>query len=292
MKSFDLIPTKTAAEACSALADHAEDGKLLAGGVALLIVLKQRIYSPAYLIDIGSLNDLNFIREDSGGLTIGALTPHRAIETHPVVTRDFPLLRTAFHSVGTIRIRNQGTLGGNLCFAEPAADPPSALLVMEAELTAQSAKGSRKIPMAEFIQDYYETSLRPDELLTQIRIPRLSANFRTAYTKFTTRSKEDKPCLSVAVGLGLEADGKTCRSARIAVGAAIPAARRMHEAEEYLKGKQLTEAALREAGERAKRAVDCIDDIRGSAEYRREMVGVFVRRTLQKALSGQEDGHP
>lgn len=286
MRNFELLTVKTVDEACDALSAHAEDGKLIAGGVALLIVMKQRIFSPAYLIDIGELSELNFIRDGGETLSIGALTPHRAIENDASVKSGYPLLAEAFHRVGTIRIRNQGTIGGNLCFAEPAADPPAALMAMEAELVIRKKGGSRTVPIGEFFTDYYETCLEPDELLTEIRVPRLGSEWKTAYSKFTTRSKEDKPALSVAAAVSTESDGKTCKDVRICVGAAVATPKRMSEAESFLKGKELTDSVLREAGELAKGAVEPISDIRGSAEYKREMVGVFLRRTVQAALSG------
>jgi len=286
MRNFELLTVKTVDEACDALSAHAEDGKLIAGGVALLIVMKQRIFSPAYLIDIGELSELNFIRDGGETLLIGALTPHRAIENDASVKAGYPLLAEAFHRVGTIRIRNQGTIGGNLCFAEPAADPPAALMAMEAELVIRKKGGSRTVPIGEFFTDYYETCLEPDELLTEIRVPRLGSGWKTAYSKFTTRSKEDKPALSVAAAVSTESDGKTCKDVRICVGAAVATPKRMSEAESFLKGKELTDATLRAAGDMAKGAVEPISDIRGSAEYKREMVGVFLRRTVQAALSG------
>ncbi len=286
MRNFELLTVKTVDEACEALSAHAEDGKLIAGGVALLIVMKQRIFSPAYLVDIGELSDLSYVKDGGDVLSIGALTPHRAIESDASVKAGYPLLAEAFHRVGTIRIRNQGTIGGNLCFAEPAADPPAALMAMEAELVIRKRGGSRTVPIHEFFRDYYETALEPDELLTEVRVPRLPAGWGTAYSKFTTRSKEDKPALSVAAAVATESDGKTCRDVRISVGAAVATPKRMSEAEAFLKGKELTEAVLREAGELAKGAVEPIGDIRGSAEYKREMVGVFLRRTVQAALLG------
>ncbi len=270
MRNFEMLTVKTVDEACDALSAHAEDGKLIAGGVALLIVMKQRIFSPEYLIDIGELSDLNFVKDGGETLTIGALTPHR---------------------VGTIRIRNQGTIGGNLCFAEPAADPPAALLAMEAELVIQKKGGSRTLPIREFFTDYYETALEPDELLTEIRVPRLPLGWGTAYSKFTTRSKEDKPALSVAAAVATESDGKTCQDVRICVGAAVATPKRMSEAESFLKGKELTDSTLGEAGELAKGAVEPIGDIRGSAGYKREMVGEFLQRTVVRAASSGDSLH-
>jgi len=269
-----------------ALSEHSEDGKLIAGGVALLIVMKQRIFSPAFLIDIGDLSELSYVREEGETLSIGSLTPHRAIENDAVVVSGYPLLAEAFHRVGTIRIRNQGTVGGNLCFAEPAADPPAALMAMEAELVLKKKGGSRTVSINDFFTDYYETCVESDELLTEIRVPRLAPEWKTAYSKFTTRSKEDKPALSVAAAVSVESDGKTCKDVRISVGAAVATPKRMSDAESFLKGKELSESVLSEAGELAKGAVDPISDIRGSAEYKRAMVGVFLRRTVQAAVSG------
>ena len=286
MRNFELLTCKTVEETLDALSAHSEDGKILAGGVALLIVMKQRIYSPDYLIDIGELSELSYVKESGDTLCIGALTTHRTIETDATVRSGYPLLAEAFHRVGTIRIRNQGTIGGNLCFAEPAADPPAALTAMEAELVLRNKGGERTVSIGDFFTDYYETCVAPDELLTEVRVKRLGAGWRTSYTKFTTRSKEDKPALSVGAAVEVESDGVTCKQARISVGAAVATPRRMSEAEAHMQGKELTESVLVEAGELAKGAVDPIDDIRGSADYKRAMVGVFLKRTVQAALSG------
>jgi carbon-monoxide dehydrogenase medium subunit len=285
MRNFELITCKTIDEACSALAQHAGDGKIIAGGIALLIVMKQRIFSPDYLIDVGGLSDLNYVRTEGDTLSIGALTPHRSIETNPEVIKGYPLLANAFQRGGTIRIRNQGTIGGNLCFAEPAADPPAALMTMKAELVIQKKGGNRTVPISEFFTDYYETCLEPDELLTEIRVKRLAEGWQTAYTKFTPFSKEDKPALTVATAIDMESDRKTCKDVRICVGAAVATPKRMSEAEAFLKGKELTDTTLREAGELAKGAVEPISDIRGSAAYKREMVGEFLQRTVVRAAS-------
>ena len=286
MRNFELLSCRSEGEALDALSAHAEDGKVIAGGVALLIVLKQRLYSPAYLIDIGELSSLRYIREAEGVLSIGAMTPHRVIENDTAVASGYPLLSEAFHRVGTIRIRNQGTIGGNLCFAEPAADPPAALMAMEAELVLKKKGGERRVSINDFFTDYYETCVEADELLTEIRVPRLGPGWRTAYTKFTTRSKEDKPALSLGAAVLTESDGVTCKEVRLSVGAAVATPKRLSEAESYLRGKELSESVLSEAGELAKGLVEPLSDIRGSAEYKRAMVGVFLRRTVQSALSG------
>ena len=218
--SFRHLSANSAEETLAAMKEHGEDGKVFAGGVALSILMKSRVYEPEVLIDIAGASDLDFIEgTDNGGVRIGAKTVHRKIELSPLVQERFPLLAEIFHNVATIRIRNQGTVGGNLCFAEPASDPPGAFLALEARMNTKKADGTeRVIPATEFWTGYYECALDEDELLCSIEVDPLPDGFRTAYTRFTTRSKEDKPCVSVSTSVLTEEDGKTAKEVRIGLG--------------------------------------------------------------------------
>ena len=286
--AFEYVPVRTVDEALAAMRKYGDEGKIYSGGVALSILMKSGVYEPEAIIDISGVESLCGIEEGpSGGVRIGAGTPHRDIETSPLIQDRFPLLAEVFHNVATIRIRNAGTIGGNIIFAEPASDPPAALLVLEARMEVKKTDGrSRTIPAAKFWTDYYETALGEDELLTGISINSLPPGFRTAYTRFTTRSKEDKPCISISVALAAEEDGVTCREARIALGGVEAVFRRLTAAEEGLKGRELTRGVIDEVLSGTLGDLEPLTDIRASDEYRRQVTPVFIRRTIEKALSG------
>jgi carbon-monoxide dehydrogenase medium subunit len=277
---------KSVDEALAAMRKYGAEGKIYAGGVALSILMKSRVYEPEALIDISDVKELVYIEESSsGGLRIGARTPHRDIETSPLVQDKVPLLADVFHNVATIRIRNAGTIGGNIIFAEPASDPPAALLVLEAKMMVRKVDGrSRTIPAAQFWTDYYETALGDDELLTGIEIDQLPSGFRTAFTRFTTRSKEDKPCISISAAVLTEEDGKTCRKIRIGLGGVEPVFRRLTAVEEGLQGKELSCPGIDEVLSATLDDLEPLSDIRASDDYRRQVTPVLIRRTIEKVI--------
>ena len=284
--AFRHLSANSAEETLAAMKEHGEDGKVFAGGVALSILMKSRVYEPEVLIDIAGASDLDFIEgTDNGGVRIGAKTVHRKIELSPLVQERFPLLAEIFHNVATIRIRNQGTVGGNLCFAEPASDPPGAFLALEARMNTRKADGTeRVIPATEFWTGYYECALDEDELLCSIEVDPLPDGFRTAYTRFTTRSKEDKPCVSVSTAVLTEEDGKTAKEVRIGLGGVEAVFRRLTAAEEGLQGKELNQENIDAVLAGSLDDLDPLTDIRASGDYRKQVTPVLIRRTILKAL--------
>ncbi|MEE9240740.1 MAG: xanthine dehydrogenase family protein subunit M [bacterium] len=284
--AFEHVAVKSVDETLEAMKKYGDDGKVYAGGVALSILMKSKVYEPEAIIDIMGVDGLSFIDgTESGGVRIGAKTVHREIELSILVKERFPLLVEVFHNVATVRIRNVGTIGGNICFAEPASDPPAALLVLEARMKARKVDGTeRVIPASEFWTGYYETALEEDELLTEIEIDPLPGEFRTAYTRFTTRSNEDKPCVSVSAAIATEDDGKTCSEARIGLGGVEAVFRRLSAAEDGLKGKELSKDVIDEVLSQSLDDLEPISDIRASGAYRKQVTPVFVRRTIEKAL--------
>lgn len=284
--AFQHVRVGSVDEALAAMKHYGEEGKICAGGVALSILMKSKIFVPEALIDISEVQELSFIEETAeGGIHIGTRTIHRDIETSSLIRERFPLLTDVFHNVATIRIRNAGTVGGNICFAEPASDPPAALLVLEARMKVSGTDGTnRSIPAAEFWTDYYECALRPDELLTEIEIDPLPEGFRTAYTRFTTRSKEDKPCVSISVALATEADGLTCKEVRIGLGGVEAVFRRLTALEGLLIGKELTREVIDDMLSSTLNDLDPLSDIRASADYRQRVTPVLIRRTIEKAI--------
>jgi carbon-monoxide dehydrogenase medium subunit len=205
------------------------------------------------------------------------------VESTPRLRRRLPLLTETYHHVATIRVRNMATVGGGLAHADPNQDPPPSLIALGATVKATSADGSRVIPLDDFFTDYYETVLKPDEIVTEIFVPKMSANSAGAYLKFLPRTADDYATVSAAAVLTLDKTHKTITDVRIALGSVGVTAIRATAAEALLRGQPVKTEAFAEAGEKAKEAVDPVSDFRGSAAYKKEMAGVFVRRALEKA---------
>jgi carbon-monoxide dehydrogenase medium subunit len=205
------------------------------------------------------------------------------VESSPLLRRRLPLLTETYHHVATIRVRNMATVGGGLAHADPNQDPPPSLIALGATVKATSADGSRVIPLDDFFTDYYETVLKPDEIVTEIFVPKMSANSAGAYLKFLPRTADDYATVSAAAVLTLDKTHKTITDVRIALGSVGVTPIRATAAEALLRGQPVKTEAFAEAGEKAKEAVDPVSDFRGSAAYKKEMAGVFVRRALEKA---------
>lgn len=284
MTPFEYRTPKSLKEVHANLKEFGSDAKLVAGGTALIIMMKQRLVRPSCLISLRSVRGLNGIELQNGGLRIGGLATHRQLETSPLIRRRLPMLAETYHHVATLRVRNMATVGGGLAHADPNQDPPPSLIALGATLKATSANGSRVIPMDEFFKDYYETVLNPDELITEVMVPKLSPNSGAAYIKFLPRTADDYATVSAAAVLTLDKSNKTIADVRIALGSVGVTPIRATAAEAVLRGQPLKTEAFAEAGEKAKEAVDPISDFRGSAGYKKDMAAVFVRRALEKAL--------
>jgi carbon-monoxide dehydrogenase medium subunit len=282
MIKFDYIEPGSLEETLGLLEKHGDDARVIAGGTALVIWMRMKLLSPALVISLARLPDFDYCRfEAQDGLRIGAGTRHRDIELSPLVKRHYPLLHETFRKVAQPRIRNMGTIGGNLAGGDPLTDPGASLIALDADVTLTGRKGKRTLPLAEFFVDYYQTALNPGELLTEIHVPPPE---RPAWShiKFTPRSVEDFATVGVAITLAVQ--GGRCGDVRLGLNSVAPTIVRAKKAEAVLRGRQTTEANLREMGEVAATEVDPMDDNRGSAEYKREMVRVLVRRAAQEAL--------
>jgi carbon-monoxide dehydrogenase medium subunit len=282
MIRFDYLEPATLAEAFLLLEQHGDNARVIAGGTSLIIWMRQRLLMPKVVIGLGRIPDLDSITFDrQEGLRIGAGARHRDIELSPAVTQHYPLLHETFRKVAQPRIRNMGTIGGNLAGGDPLTDPGASLMALDAELTLTSSNGTRTMPLEEFFVDYYQTALEPGELLTEIRVPPPQRP-GWSHIKFTPRSVED--FATVGVAITLRAQGRSCEDVRLALNSVASTIVRAKRAEEVLRGRQLTDAALREAGEVAATEVDPMDDNRGSADYKRDLVKVLVRRAAEEAL--------
>jgi carbon-monoxide dehydrogenase medium subunit len=285
MIPFEYRTPKNLKEVHATLKEFGGDAKLLAGGTALVIMMKQRLVRPSCLVALRSVRGLNGIEVKDGGLSIGGLATHREVESSALLRRRLPMLAETFHHVATIRIRNMATVGGGLAHADPNMDPPPSLIALGATLKATSASGSRVIPLDEFFKDYYETVLNPDEIITELFVPKVAPNTGAAYIKFLPRTADDYATVSAAAVLTLDKSNKTIADVRIALGSVGVTPIRATAAEAVLRGQPLKAEAFAEAGEKAKGAVDPVSDFRGSASYKKDMAAVFVRRALEKALA-------
>ena len=284
MIPFEYRTPKSLKEVHQELREFGADAKLIAGGTALVIMMKQRLVRPSSLISLRMVRGLDGIAEKDGALRIGGLATNREVETSTLVRRRVPLLAEPYRHVATIRVRNMATVGGGLAHADPNQDPPPTLMVLGATLKASSADGSRVIPLEEFFTDYYETVLKPDEIITEVSVPRLPANSGGAFVKFLPRTADDYATVSAAAVVTLDRARKIFTDVCIALGSVGTTPIRAREAEAVLRGQPVKREALREAAEKVRQAVDPVSDFRGSAAYKKEMAVVFVRRALEMAL--------
>jgi carbon-monoxide dehydrogenase medium subunit len=284
IKDFEHFAPKTLKEALTLLDKYQDDCKVICGGQSLLILMRQGLVAPKYMVDIKGLSELDYIKEDKDGLKIGALTTHRTIEKSAVIRKKYPVLVEMESRLASIQTRNWGTIGGNLCHGDPAGDPAVVLIALNATLTVTGSKGKRSMPAEDFTLDYFEVALEPGELLTEIQIPPPPPRTGTVYTKFNI-IESDLATVSVAVSMTLGSGDGVCQDVRIALGAAAPMAMRPKKAEALLKGKKITDALLAEAGEKAAAEAEPISDIQASEEYRRELVKVLVKRMGNEALA-------
>jgi carbon-monoxide dehydrogenase medium subunit len=285
MIPFEYRTPKSLKEVHATLKEFGSDAKLIAGGTSLVIMMRQRLVRPNCLVSLRSVRGLNSIEIHDGGTRIGGLATHREVESSSLLRRRLPLVAETYHHVATIRVRNMATVGGGLAHADPNQDPPPTLIALGATVKATSVDSSRVIPLDEFFTDYYETVLKPDEIVTEVFIPKMAPNSAGAYLKFLPRTADDYATVSAAAVLTLDKSGKTINDVRIALGSVGVTPIRATAAEAVLRGQPLKAEAFVEAGEKAKEAVDPVSDFRGSAAYKKEMAGVFVRRALEKALA-------
>ncbi len=283
MRTFEYRETTTLDEALALLRAHGADATPIAGGTSLVLMMKQGLVQPELVVDLRRIDALRGIRSGSDGLEIGALETHRAIETSPVVRTFSPALAQTFSRIATVRIRNQATVGGNLVHADPAQDPPPMLLALDARAVIASPNGERVVPLAEFFVDYFESAVQEGELLRFVRIPPLPAGARVAYTKFLPRTEDDYATVAIAALLALDEDGR-CREVRIGLGALGTTPLRARAVEDALRGQILTPALIDDAATLVRDEVDPLDDVRGSAAYKREMARVWTGRTLTGLL--------
>jgi carbon-monoxide dehydrogenase medium subunit len=281
MKTFDYSAAASIDEALAAIAEYGDELEFIAGGTSLVLMMQQGLVQPSKVIGLGQIKELRGIkRSANGGLEVGAMTTHRQLETSPEAFAYAAALPQSLGVIATIRVRNQATLGGNLVHADPAQDPPPVLIALDSIVDVVSAGGgARAIPMEEFFTDFFETQLGENELVRSVKIPPMPAGSRLAYKKFLPRTEDDYATVSVAVRLGVDPDG-TCKDIRIGLGALAVTPLRAKAVEQALLGQKLTEKSIKEAAALVRDEVDPLDDVRGSAKYKREMARVWTERTI------------
>ena len=282
MIRFDYQQPTTLKKAFSLMEKPGDDARVIAGGTSLIIMMRQRLLMPKVVISLGRIPKFDRISyNNKDGLRIGAGARHRDIELSPAVMKHYPLLHETFRKVAQPRIRNMGTVGGNLAGGDPLTDPGASLIALDAEVLLTNGKGQRMLRLDEFFIDYYQTALEPGELLTEIHVPP-PQRAGWSHIKFTPRSIED--FATVGVAITLQAKNGTCEDVRIGLNSVASTIVRARKAEDVLRGKPIDDATLREMGEVASTECDPTDDNRGSADYKREMVKVLVRRAAKEAF--------
>jgi aerobic carbon-monoxide dehydrogenase medium subunit len=285
MVKFDYLQPKTLTSALALLEKHGENARAIAGGTSLLIMMRQRLLMPKVVVSLAEIPRFDrIVYSPKHGLTIGAGARHRDIELSPAVKEHYPLLGETFHKVAQPRIRNMGTIGGNLAAGDPLTDPGASLIALDAEVVLASRAVKRVLKLDEFFVDYYQTALNSGELIAEIRVPPPSRP-QWSQIKFTPRSVED--FATVGVALTLRTSNGVCEDVRLALNSVAPTIVHATQAESILRGQEITEARLVEMGEVAATETDPVDDNRGSADYKREMVKVLVPRAAREALARQ-----
>lgn len=286
LPEFTYLEPATLEEASRLAKEYDGTCRIMAGGTDIIVAMKEKVLAPEYVIDIKNINDLDYLKYDEKqGLRIGALTKLRTIEKSELVKEKYSAISDAAHYVASTQVRSKGTMVGNVVNASPSADTVPILLAANAVLTVYNAGETREISMNEFYKGFKKTALTAGDIVTEIRIPALEENQKAAYIKHAVRKAMDLAIVGVAAIVKM--DGEICTDAKIALGAVDINAIRARKAEECLIGQKLTEEVLEEAGKAAMEECHPISDVRASAEYRKDMVRVFTKRAVKKALENR-----
>lgn len=279
MRDFDFLQPATVLEASRMLGELGDECRAMAGGTALMLALRQRMVTPTHIVSLAKLEELRGISFDAiTGLRIGALCRHNEIAQSPIVQQHYPMLAAMAAQVANPQVRNQGTIGGNLCYADPATDPPGCLMALGARVSLQSRQGERELSVEQFMVDYFTTAIAPDEVLTGILIHPPVADAVGLYSRFLRTAAEHRPLVSIA--LCVRKSGLLCHEARLVVGASVVVPARLNGAEAMLNGQRITRELASQVANQAAQSIEPIDDLRGSAAFRRNMVRVVTTRSL------------
>jgi carbon-monoxide dehydrogenase medium subunit len=278
--SFDYLTPTTLGEAVEALVAHGEDARVIAGGHSLLPMMKLRLARPGVLVDLSKIPDLSGIQQENGQITIGALTTHYEIESSDLLKDKCPLLPQTARVIGDTQVRNRGTIGGSLAHADPAADIPASILALGGELRVRGLDGDRWIQAEDFFLGLMTTALKPDEILTEIRIPVLSDRVGTSYQKAAQKAS-GFAIVGVAVHLGME--GELCAEIGVGVTGLGSKPYRARGVEEGLRGRRLDPSVIEAASSQVAQDVDPLDDLHASAEFRAHLARLYTARAIAEA---------
>lgn len=280
--AFDYVVPRSLSEAVAELVKHGEEGKVLAGGHSLIPLMKLRLATPSFLVDIGRINNLSYIREEDGHVAIGALTTHHDIEFSELIKRKLPLLSSAASQIGDPQVRNRGTIGGAAAHADPFGDFPACLLALDAELKVVGPKGERSIQARDFFVDTFTSALEPNEIVREIRITTPPEGSKGTYLKFSRRSQD---WAIVAVAAQVTVSGHDVKNVAIGLTGMGSKPIRASGVEQALRGKAGHDDEIRAAAERAPEGTDPQQDLNGSPDYRRHLAKVLTRRALEEVVA-------
>jgi carbon-monoxide dehydrogenase medium subunit len=283
MTPFELHEPQSLPEAIALLDPEDPSVRPIAGGTALMLMMKAGVFRPSKLVSLHRITTLTTIAPADGALKIGAMTSLSALEHSQAVGAHAPVITRTLRSLSNVRVRNVATVGGNLAHADPHMDLPPVLIALGASIAIEGRAGRRTMPVEELFSGYYETVLGRDELITELVVPGQGTR-RAAYLKCTTRAVHDWPALGIAVSL--DGEGPSIRAPRIVISAATEKPTRLAAVEQVLDGKTAGDALFRQAGDAAASAVDFTTDAQGSAAYKRELARVYVGRALRAAMQG------
>jgi carbon-monoxide dehydrogenase medium subunit len=289
MSSQPLLHRPTSEkELLEILAEYRDEAKVVAGGTAFTILWKAGLVRPEHMVSAAGLTDLAGVTAEDGTTAVGALTRLRDVERSPEVLAAQPVLAAALRLVANVRVRNVATMGGNVAEADPTSDPPAVLAALGARVEMASAGGLRQVPAAEFFVDYYETALRPDEVVRRVLLPDLSEEWTGSYVKFLSRSAEDRTCIGVAAFVRTAPDGG-CGGVRVAAVGVAPVPLRLEHVEEQMVGERLDQRAIAQLAAEYVSAADPVSDVRGSADYRRKVLAPLIDQAVRRAVAGAND---
>ncbi len=280
--AFDYIAPKTLPEAVAELVKHGDEAKILAGGHSLIPLMKLRLSTPSFVVDIGRIKDLNYIREDDGHIAFGALTTHHDIEFSELVKRKLPVLSSAASQIGDPQVRNRGTIGGAAAHADPFGDFPACLLALDAEFRVVGPRGERTIAAKDFFVETFTNAMEPQEVLREVRVPTPPEGSAGTYLKFSRRSQD---WAIVAVAAQVTVKGHNVD--RVAIGLTGMGSRplRGSAVEQALRGKPAHDDEIRAAAAKAAEGTNPPQDLNGSPEYRRHLATVLTRRALEQVTA-------
>ena len=286
--SFEYSSPKTLSEALALLKQHGPDAKILAGGQSLIPLMKLRMSQPKHLIDLNGIRDLSYIRESDGHLAIGALTRESDLEASDLIRKKYPIIADTAAVIADPIVRNMATVGGNIAHADPANDHPATMLALGSSVVATGPKGDRTIPLTDFFTGLFTTALNPDEILTELRIPAPPPRSGGAYLK-VERKVGDFAAAAVAVQVTL--DGNKVTRAGIGLTNVGTTPIKAVRAEKAIVGRTADDKTIDEAARIASTEAEPNDDLRGSADYKRDLVRVLTARALRLAISRAKGEH-